>query len=243
MLERLVDRAQRRNDRILRELGEEFRHARLRLGLSQQQVADAARIDRSELSRIERARLPYLTFRVGCRIGAVLGIDVSVRAFPGGQPIRDAGQATRLKKLIEAIGPPLVYETEAVLQTAAGTLEQRSWDLVLRDQANRRAIEFEARLYDVQAQLRRLKLKWRDDRVESLLIVVADTAHNRRVLSEYGDTLLADFPRLRTHTVLDLLRAGQHPPTGLILLDAPLARAPRDVGGAHDPGPDDRPAT
>jgi hypothetical protein len=98
----------------------------------------------------------------------------------------------------------------------------------------RTAVEFEARLYDIQAQIRRWLLKWRDDPVDQLLIVAADTRHNRHVLAEFTD-LLVDFPRLSTADVLGQLRAGQHPPTGLILLSAPVPRghlAPKCAGGS-----------
>jgi len=56
--------------------------------------------------------------------------------------------------------------------------------------------------------------------VDNFLLVVADTQHNRQVLKEYGG-LLPDLPRLRTASVLALLEAGKHPPTGYILFKAP----------------------
>jgi hypothetical protein len=104
-----------------------------------------------------------------------------------------------------------------------GRFEQRAWDLLITGFGTRTAVEFEARLYDIQAQVRRWLLKWRDDPVDQLLIVIADTRTNRRVIEEFAD-LLVDFPRLDTETVLNLLRAGRHPPTGLMLLSAPVPR-------------------
>lgn len=224
--ERLFDIGTRRAERWLREVGEEFRHARLRLGLSQREVADAVRIDRADYSRIERAKLARLSIETACRTGAVLGLDLSVKAYPGRRSIRDAGQGLRLKKLLESVAEPLRSQLEMPLPAREDRPEQRAWDMMLFGHGERTAIEFEARLYDLQAQLRRLRLKHRDDPVDHLLIVVADTPANRRVLAEYSD-LLADFPRLRTDNVLRMLSAGQHPPTGLILLDAPTPRAGR----------------
>ncbi|MGI8928550.1 MAG: hypothetical protein ACR2H0_03655 [Candidatus Limnocylindrales bacterium] len=46
----------------------------------------------------------------------------------------------------------------------------------------------EQRLYDVQAQTRRILLKWRDSGVERLLLVLADTRVNRRVLPKSRTT-------------------------------------------------------
>jgi transcriptional regulator with XRE-family HTH domain len=220
------DAGTRRANRWRREIGEEFRQARVRLGLSQREVAAAARVDRADYSRIERGKLPRLSIETACRIGAVLGLDVSVKVFPGGRSIRDSGQAPRLQKFLDCIGDPLRFRLEMPLPARGDRPEQRAWDVMLFGHTERTGVEFEARLYDIQAQLRRVRLKRRDDPVDHMLIVVADTPANRRVLAEFSD-LLADLPRLRTDTVLKLLHAGRHPPTGFILLDAPRPRARR----------------
>jgi transcriptional regulator with XRE-family HTH domain len=222
--ERLYDAGTRRADRWRRELGEEFRHRRLELGLSQREVAAAARIDRSDYSRIEHGVFGSLSITAACRVGSVLALDVSVRVFPGGSSIRDAGQTPRLQKLLACVGPPLSYRLEVGLPNVADRRDPRAWDVVLFGHGERSGVEFEARLYDFQAQLRRLRLKARDDPVDHLLLVVADTDANRRVLAEFAD-LLPDLPRLRTESVLNTLRAGRHPPTGVMLLDAPRPRA------------------
>ncbi len=224
--ESLFDAGTRRGDRWRREVGEEFRHVRLRLGLSQREVADAVRIDRADYSRIERGKLARLSIETACRIGAVLGLDVTVKVYPGGRSIRDAGSALRLKKLLECVGDPLRSRLEVPLPAREDRPEQRAWDVMLFGHGERTGIEFEVRLYDLQAQLRRFRLKQRDDPVDHLLIVVADTPANRRVLREFSE-LVVDLPRLRTDNVLRVLRAGQHPPTGMILLDAPRVRVKR----------------
>lgn len=77
-------------------------------------------------------------------------------------------------------------------------------------------VELEQRLYDVQSQTRRILLKWRDSGAERLLLVLADTRTNRRVLEEFQE-YFQELPRLRTSHVLKLLEAGRRPPTGLIL--------------------------
>ena len=96
-----------------------------------------------------------------------------------------------------------------------GIPERRAWDALIRDSDGETGVELEQRLYDVQSQTRRLMLKWRDSGVERLLIVLADTRCNRRALAEFPDYFQA-VPRLKTSKVLDLLEAGQRPPTGLI---------------------------
>jgi transcriptional regulator with XRE-family HTH domain len=133
-------------DRWRREIGEEFRHARVRLGLSQREVAAAARVDRADYSRIERGKLARLSIETACRIGAVLGLDVSVRAYPGGRSIRDGGQAPRLQKFLECIGDPLRFRLEMPLPARGDRPEQRAWDVMLFGHNERTAVEFEARL-------------------------------------------------------------------------------------------------
>ena len=50
-----------------------------------------------------------------------------------------------------------------------------------------------------------------------LLLVVADTRANRRILAEFRD-LFVQLPRLRTASVLKTLSVGDHPPSGIILI-------------------------
>lgn len=198
-------------------MGGEFRDKRMELGLSQQRVADAARMARSTYSRVERGKRPSLTLLAATRVAAVLGLELAIKCYPGGDPIRDAASAAKIKIVCGKIGPPLRWQTEVALPQHGQWREQRRWDLVLTGHGKRTAMEFEQRLQDVQAQHGRWNLKRRDDQIDSFVLAVADTHANRTVLRLYAD-LFADLPRLRTATVLAMLRAGEHPPTGLILL-------------------------
>ncbi|MEP7360860.1 MAG: helix-turn-helix transcriptional regulator [Chloroflexota bacterium] len=216
-VERLYDRGARRATKALMDTGEEFRHARLRLGLSQRAVAEAARIDRADYSRIEAGKLTRLSVSVAYRAGAVLGLDLSLRAYPGGWSVRDAGQAKREQRVIAAVGLPLRWQMEVPITRQGGSHDQRGWDLVVTGLAERTGFEFETKLYDLQAQQRRWNLKRRDDPVDHFVVVVADTRANRRILAEFAD-LLAELPRHRTATLLATLRRGEHPLTGIVLI-------------------------
>jgi transcriptional regulator with XRE-family HTH domain len=215
--ERTYDRGSRQGQRLVRSIGEEFRTARVALGLSQRHVARAAHVSRSQYGRIEVGAVRHLSILTAARISAVLGLDLSARTYPSGRPIRDAAHAKRLGRLLDHVGPPLRSVTDVPLRRTTDYPDQRAWDAVLTGDGRRTAVELETRLHDIQALTRRIHLKQRDDTPDRLLVVVANTRANRRVVDEFG-SLFADWPRLRTAAVLKDLRSGQHPATGLILL-------------------------
>jgi hypothetical protein len=72
------------------------------------------------------------------------------------------------------------------------------------------AVEAETRLYDIQAQLRRILAKAGADRVDRLILVVAATHANRRVIRDVRELMRDDFP-LDTRSVLAALGAGRDP--------------------------------
>jgi hypothetical protein len=169
------------------------------------------------VSRIEGSKVPRLSILEMSRIASVLGLELSIRAYPGGHPVRDAAHAERLRRVTSNVHAPLRCRTEAPLPAGPGRPEQRAWDALINGSGRRTGIELEMRLRDGQAVERRINLKRRDDPVDRFLLLVADTRTNRRVLAERPD-LFEDLPRLRLVLVTDALRAGEHPPTGLVLI-------------------------
>jgi transcriptional regulator with XRE-family HTH domain len=76
----------------------------------------------------------------------------------------------------------------------------------------------EVHLHDIQAVERRIALKQRDDASAGVVILLlADTAHNRRVLSAHREALRPQFP-LDGGAILRALRAGRIPSASGILL-------------------------
>ena len=209
--------AARATERQAAEAGDEFREWRLALGLSQSHVAAAARMSRGRFARIEAGRCPAITLADLNRIAAVLGLAASVRIYPAGPPVRDAGQARRLQTLLGWVTAPLNFRLEVGLPRSTERLELRAWDAMLFGLGMRTAMELEMRLRDVQALRRRIDLKRRDDPTDRFLLIVADTRANRRVLAEFG-SLFEDLPRLRPSDVRAALSRGEHPPTGLLLI-------------------------
>lgn len=214
--ERAYDRAVRRGQKLLTTFGAEIRDARLSSALSQKAVGRATRMSHAKVSRIESGRSPGIALVDAVLLADAVGLDLSVKTYPGRSPTRDAAHGRRLQSFLAHVGRPLRYWTESLLPARDGVPERRAWDALIRDSDGETGVELEQLLYDVQSQTRRMLLKWRDSGAERLLLVLADTRTNRRVLAEFADYFL-QLPRLRTSHVLRLLEAGRRPPTGLIL--------------------------
>ena len=215
--ERLYDRGTYIGEKRLRDVGEEFKHQRIQLGLSQKRVSEASRVARADYSRVERGKLSRLSVVTAARIAAVLGLELWLKVFPDSDGIRDAGQAKGLGKLLAWVRAPLGHRTEVTLPTRPDRVELRAWDAQITGGGEKTSVEYEARLYDVQAQQRRWHGKLRDDPPDYFLLVIANTPANRRVLREHV-ALFADLPRLRTANVMKSLQAGRHPGTGVALI-------------------------
>jgi hypothetical protein len=105
--------------------------------------------------------------------------------------------------------------TEVPLR-AAGDL--RAWDAELRIGDGSCKLEAETVLYVLQALDRRISRKMEDDRVDRVLLLVASTQRNRRVLREFH-TLIADRYPLGTRAVLAALSGGHIPASsGVVVL-------------------------
>lgn len=216
-IDRRYDRGTRRAARAVTRIGEEFRDARIEAGLSQRTVAAAARISRAHYSRIENGKIEGVSILDACRIASVLGLDASVQIYPGAGPLRDSGHLRRLTELGGLVRLPLRWRTEVPLPSTGARVEQRAWDAMIIGAGQRTAIEVEVRLRDIQALERRIALKRRDDPTDGFLLVVADTRLNRRILASLA-RVPAGLARLPLAPVIAALGAGEHPPSGLMLL-------------------------
>lgn len=212
--ERAVDRGRRAADRHAVTLGMELREARLGAGVSQAFVAHAVGTSRAEISRIERGRAPHAPLGRLTLTAAVLGLDLSVRLYPAGLPIRDRAQVGLLERLRARLPPDLVWQTEVPIPIPS---DPRAWDASISGRGWTVYVDAETRLRDAQALQRRTALKKRDTSTNRVVLLVADTRTNRAILSGLARPLLDDaIPGRR---LLADLAAGRDPGgSGLIVL-------------------------
>jgi transcriptional regulator with XRE-family HTH domain len=214
--ERVFDRGTRTGHRLLNLAGSELREARLLAGLSQTSVAEAAGSSASVVSRIEHGQAAGASVMVLARIAVVVGLELHLRAYPAGEPVRDAAQRRLLERLRIQLASSLTWRTEVPLPIQH---DQRAWDAVIRGSApdeNGRprvfllGVEAETRIRDVQALQRRLALKRRDGGVHQVILLVADTRSNRTVLQAAEGILFPDLT-LPQPDALAALRQGRCP--------------------------------
>ena len=205
--ERRADRGKRLARRALIALGEELHEARLSAGLSQQAVGDLVGRSHSEISRIERGLVAAVSYETLAVIAAVLGLDVPLRAYPNGDRARDAGQLRLLAKFRAALPASLRHRTEVPLGIPG---DLRAWDEIVDGSGWSMPVEAESRVRDTQALRRRLALKLRDGGADRVLLLVADTRHNRAVLRMAADDFAASFPVSGT-VAMNALRRGERP--------------------------------
>jgi transcriptional regulator with XRE-family HTH domain len=212
---RRIARADRRTTLDLIEIGSTCREARVGSGTSQQRASEAVGMSRSQLARLETGVNADASLRQLQRLAAANGLRLVVRAYPDHDPVRDVAHARLLERFRLRLHPSLRWRTEVPLHGSTGL---RAWDGLVERPPRRTAVEAETRIRDSQALERRLALKLRDDQtIESLILLVAETAGNRAALAVAREHLRGAFP-LDTREILGALGAGRLPDAGGIVV-------------------------
>lgn len=197
------------------EMGREIRGARASGGVSQREAGAVVGISHSQFGRIERGELEEVTVDQLSRACSAVGLRLLVRAVPDADPAMDAGQLALLGRFRKLLPVGTRFRTEVPLPLPG---DRRSWDAVATFDGGDTAVEAETRLRDIQALDRRCALKSRDGRIERVILLVADTAHNRAMLDVHREDLRASFP-LDGRQILPLVKAGRAPEaSGIVLL-------------------------
>jgi hypothetical protein len=140
-------------------------------------------------------------------MASVLGLELSVKLYPGGAPLRDQAQVELIDRFRRQLGQPLRCRTEVPIPIPR---DQRAWDVQLLGTPKSVVIEAETRIRDGQAVQRRITLKARDSKVDQVILLVADTHANRAAIHAAEASFREMFP-VSSREALQALRAGQDP--------------------------------
>lgn len=202
-------RGRRRGQVVLARTLNELNIARTSAGLSHTTLAAELQSSKSSVARLLGSELPDVGLLRLSEIASVLGYEISVQLYPIGDGLRDKGQIA-VGKRFEAHVAKAWRVTDETLLPGAG--ERRAWDKLLRlvgaSPLYNVGVDIETRVSDVQALVRRMRGRERDGAVDQILIVLADTAHNRRVASELRDALGPDYASA-PRSILRGLRSGE----------------------------------
>ena len=209
------ERGRRKGEQIIRALIGELRIARETAGVSQRALAAQLGSSQSEINRLEQFRFPTVSLPRLSELASLLGLELHASLHALGDPIRDKAHQALIGRLVRIIATPYIVTREVLLPLPG---DMRSWDALLRLGDLLVGVEAEARMRDVQAFVRRIRLRERDGGVDEILIVLADTAYNRLLIDQLREALGDRFgtsPRL----LMGALRSGRRlPGSGVILL-------------------------
>lgn len=187
----------------------DVRIARESANLSLRQLAHELDSSPAALVRLMAGRRADLGIVELSEVASVLGYEISLGLHPVGDALRDKGQLA-IGRRFQAILPANWRVTDETLLPGAGEL--RAWDKLLRlvgaSPPYLVGVDIESRVHDVQALVRRTRLRERDGQVDAILVVLGDTATNRRVVDELRAGLGSDYAR-SPRSVLRSLRSGE----------------------------------
>lgn len=202
-----------RLERQLQRLGTDARTARVAEGMSQAAVARRARVSQASVSRLESGN-PQISVSIVAGVFSALGMDLSLRAFPGpGIRLRDSGQIA-LTRVIQAAAHG---DWRPILEAPIGDERGQAADVLLLSPAGaERAfglhIEVESALVDLQAQLRKGLLK--RDGLErryaaklAFVMALGESKRNRAAVRGAVDVVRVALPA-SAREVLASLREG-----------------------------------
>jgi transcriptional regulator with XRE-family HTH domain len=208
-----TERARRRIEADLHGVRADLGVARRSAGLSLERVAEACGVASSTASRTESGTTQDPDLRLLASTLATVGLELRLRAYLSGDPLRDAGQQRLLERLRARLHPGLDWQTEVPLPIDG---DLRAWDAVISGGSWRLAVEAETVLDDAQALERRLSLKRRDGGIERVILLLAETRRNRLALAS-APAAFSGFSR-DARGVLRALRTGDDPVASAIVL-------------------------
>jgi transcriptional regulator with XRE-family HTH domain len=174
---------------------EDFRELRLRVGVSQRAVAGSIGVDRSVITRLERAD-PTVSPAIRARACAVLGADFRMQLYRERTPrLYDAAHARIVERLVRMVGSGWRVELEAPLPGP------RSIDACLLSARSIVLNEVETRLRRLEEIVRELHSKreaarelFGPDRTVHVVLVLPPTHRHRALVRDHVGQVAASFP-------------------------------------------------
>ena len=200
-------------DAVMASIRREIRTLRIAANLSQAHLSQAAGISRTYLCRLELGQVQSIDVRVACVLFALLGQRLTVKGWPVGEPVRDAGQLRLLDRFDTRV-PPLWRRRREAVMPIPGDL--RAWDERL-DGPTSIGVEAETRPNDLQAVERSMSAKKRDSGVERMALLVSATERNLALVRSHLPSLRHTFP-LNTRAFMAAIRDGRDPGADALVL-------------------------
>jgi hypothetical protein len=168
---------------------------------------------RTKVGRAERGSLAAFSVADLAEHAAVVGLTLSAKLYPDGSPVRDAAHLALIARFRAQLASGLKLATEVPLPNPG---DGRAWDAVIFGAGASIGVEAETRLRDVQALTRRIALKQRDAGFERVVLLIASSRTNRRLLREHGPALATSFP-VKGLSAMRALAAGRDPGGGAVI--------------------------
>jgi transcriptional regulator with XRE-family HTH domain len=180
--------------------------ARRSAALSQRELGRQLGVSHSRVGRVLRGEPGTLTIELAARMASVLGLELAVTLYPAGDPVRDKSHLALLARFRARLHPSIRWRTEVPIPIEG---DRRAADAVIESSIWAAMVEAETRIDDVQALDRKINLKQRDLGLRRVILVVADTRHNRFVVANVP-ALVNRFP-VSTRACLAALSSGRDP--------------------------------
>jgi transcriptional regulator with XRE-family HTH domain len=192
--ERPADRGRRAIRIGLAHVLEDIRAARVAAGLSQRHVAHAVGASHSRIRRLEGSQIAEPPLELLAATCAVVGLSLVVKAYPGGDPLRDSAHAKLLARLHRVLHPGLRFRTEQPFPIYG---DLRAWDATIAGRGWICHVEAETALTDGQAMSRRLFQKIRDGHPGRVILLLSNTPRNRNAYSSSVRPCVTSCPSSR----------------------------------------------
>jgi transcriptional regulator with XRE-family HTH domain len=154
--------------------------ARRSANLSMRELARRVGVSLETIIRLERGEPATTTIDLVTRVAQVLGLELAASLYPQGDAIRDRGHLALLERFRRRLPPGVRWRTEVPIPLVG---DLRSGDGIVAVGAFTCLVEGETHLGDFQAVERRIGAKARDLGAHRVVLLLADTRHNRMLVN------------------------------------------------------------